>query len=168
VVAATTPRCAVCVAEILGDEKFVLAGTEVFHVRCVKAKGTLSSVGNRRKAMLSELKTQMATLESRAQIAEARARSIESSREIAQAELVRVKEQLYEHTRLVDDYREQRDRARRERDEAVAARDAARRENALMQQVGHQTPQTPTSSDPAAQDDGKDATEKRFSLLELD
>lgn len=98
--------------------------------------------------------------------------------EAAEAEVRRLREQLEtsrksfdvvtrDRDRLIDneaEYRRQRNAALRERDEANAARDAARRELALMQQLAQSQASPPASEDPTRQDEAQE----RFRLLELD
>lgn len=159
--------CAICLQPITDGTKFVVAGTEVFHRGCVAARGTRTSIGNRRHQRLIALEAENMQLRDQAARAEA-----------AEAEVRRLREQLEtsrksfdvvtrDRDRLIDneaEYRRQRNAALRERDEANAARDAARRELALMQQLAQSQASPPASEDPARQDEAQE----RFRLLELD
>lgn len=173
------PRCAACIQPITKDEQFVLSGTEVFHLACVKARGTLTSVGNRRKAALASLTARARELE--ANISEFSARLDAAQREHdrmvkAEREVARLETQLAQTRERELEYRRQRDHAHHDRDQmnadrldALAARDSARRELALIQHLAQQaTAPLQLPDDPVKREDGKDATEQRFSLLELD
>lgn len=160
--------CAICLSPFRKDQTFVIAGTEVVHPDCLKARGTGGTLGSRRKVEIAELEARSARLVADLELSQARLRA----RDLLEQDLERVRGQLHEHTRMVDDYRGQRDRFRRERDEAIAARndaiaarDAKARELALVQQLGHQAPQ---EVDPPKQEEDLDDAKKRFSLLELD
>ena len=170
---ASQPRCAVCVAPIQKNEEFVLGGTEVFHLRCVKARGTAASVGNRRKARLVELQGENAQLRTDLEYARGQLERLgrDDRRHELEREVSRLKLQLADLAEREEEYRRTRTEARRERDIANLALDTATREIALLRTLGPSRTSTPTpteQADPAPQDDGKDATEKRFSLLELD
>lgn len=174
--------CAVCVKPITKDQEFVISATEVFHLVCVKAHGTQKSLGNRRRAKLAEERAKNAEVTQQVEFLRTRIdelnryqrdhdRMITAEREVARLTL-----ELAQIGARDVDYRRQRDAMRVERDAANAALAAANREILLVRTmigdtVNRTAPlptQTQTQADPAAQDDGKDATEKRFSLLELD
>jgi hypothetical protein len=175
-------QCAACLGPITSATPFALAGTEVFHVACVKAGGIVRSVGNRRKQRLIELRAEIDQLRiDQAQVVQLREqlkrhdrdheRMIEAERAVA-----RLTRQAAEGEMREAEYRRQREEARRERDAANAAAEAARRELQLERELRRGVPvsQAPAAttategSSEARVDDGKDATEKRFSLLELD
>lgn len=169
--------CALCLSPIADGERFVTAGTEVFHRQCVAARGTRQSIGNRRHQRLVDLEGQLKQAEGtrrmlERQVSEQTAHVQHACDEVRQLrrDLEAARESAGEHAAQRDEYRRQRDTARRERDETVAARDAARRELALMQQLGQPAVSGPqTVADPAPQEDAaKDATATRFGLLELD
>lgn len=160
--------CALCLAPL--TRPFVVSGTEVFHSQCAKVHGTAGSRGNTNRQAVAALRGKVVALELEVQRVQQRADDKEAAaaRELERAKHMirdheRMLERLTESTQLTEDYRRQRDQARRERDEAVAARDAARRELALMQQLGHQ-PADP----PKTEETGKEEPRERFRLLELD
>lgn len=163
--------CALCMQPIVGSQKFALSGSEVFHRECVVSHGTVNSVGNRRRLRIVELEGQVAQLEIALRGAQAREQTAAEELRIHRQRATDALRNSNSITEQRDEYRRQRDEARRERDEANAARDAARRELALHQTLSgaqQHAPPAQSASDPAPQDDGKDATEKRFSLMELD
>ena len=168
--------CAVCLQPIATGDKFLVAGTEVFHRACAQTRGTQPSIGNRRHARLVELEGQV-----RQQDLEIRRLQAHLG-DLAHKEsgLLRLVADL---RALRDEYKSQRDLARRDRDTAAENRDIARRErNDLAGQLATLTGElaalralgpapvsaSQTQADPAPADTGKDDTEQRFSLLELD
>mgnify|MGYP001617547823 CR=1 FL=1 len=149
--------CAVCMAPIIkGVDKFAISGTEVIHARCVGAGAT---VGTRRKLRIIE-----------------QTQTIDNLRSEIGSHLVAAREERVRRAGVESreaDYRRQRDEARRERDEAMAARDAAVREVGLRQALGivaraDPAPRTEVVPVPEQANDDRDASEIRFSLLEID
>lgn len=154
---------------IAKDDQFVLSGTEVFHLRCVKARGTSASVGNRTRQQLADVRGEIARMEERQRRIENDADRLAAAIAPLNAELDASRAREAEYRRQRDEAHRERDRLNAERIEAIAARDSARRELALIQHLAQQATVAPAApADPVQQDDGKDATEKRFSLLELD
>lgn len=163
------PRCAVCVAPIEKKDQFVLSGTEVFHLACVKLKGTAASVGNRRRQKIAALEARVRELELENQTLRQDAQATSDSVRQVTSKLRELGESIKQQSSMSDEYRRQRDESRRERDEATAARDAAKRELALHQQIAGtqatKSPTTPPADPPKTMDEDQ---AERFRLLELD
>lgn len=166
-------QCAVCLRPIAGKDSFALVGTEAVHRACVQllTSGHAMTKGTQQQQRIIELEGQVRQshhLVERLKIAEQKMSNLERQFASMGAVNDQYARDLADGMRREAEYRTQREQARRERDEAVAAREAAKRELALHQQIsGRQTPPVQEGSAQPA-DDGKDATEKRFSLLELD
>lgn len=175
--------CAICQQLATREQGIALSGSEVFHQECVRRHGTANSVLNRLKTKLAELELfsvrEIETIRQRASVLEDEVRTLrraadksKGDRENAQ----RAQQDLALRKIELDGVRSELRRAReahkllKEDFERMAAdRDAARREAALHQTLAGQHVVAHVQADVTAvgQDD-RDATEIRFSLLELD
>lgn len=152
-------QCAICLLPIERGGKFVLAGTEVFHDLCAAQKGTHTSVGNQRRQRLSYLE---------AAYAEHR-RNLEEQQTTLRVLKDKVNEEMEHQVAATRDmeasansWRRRYENARLDVDRLTVERDRAMRELAVARQAGVTT--TPESKPT----DTRDATEIRFSLLEID
>lgn len=164
--------CATCLKPIVEREKFVLAGTEVFHARCALATGTTQSVKAKLDQTIVELTRETAML--RVQLAASRRdaeKAVEISGRIANE---RDKADAAERSwrRRLDDARAERDRFAYERDKALEDLAVIRQRLGsapLVTQPPTSVPATPVAAaTPEPAKDERDDTEIRFSLLELD
>jgi hypothetical protein len=160
--------CAACLAPIATGERFVLSGTEVFHRTC--ARGI-----NRSKATRLELR--VTELERDLQLAR---NNLAASRGFGES-----------RAQLADRIQRDKDAVDRDLQKARAARDAALRDSSYWQErfaaaerllvrtradadaaeaIRARPPPPPPqgSENPPVAKDDRDATEIRFSLLELD
>lgn len=160
--------CAVCAKPIAKPQKWKISGTEVFHEACVVAYGTAGSLSHRQQRQIADLRADIERLRY----------EVESEKHKAAHERANAKRIADERDRqgnelgqaLVDvrAYRLRMEEARRDRDEATAQRDAARREAQLHQTIqGAPAAPAPISTPEVAKDE-RDATEVRYSLMELD
>lgn len=169
------PQCAVCTRAITKSDEFVISGTEVFHLFCVKAYGVHRSVGHRRKQLVVELQGKHDAAQNElARFTHDFDKRLERIVKL-EAEVIRLQREALEATNLKDSYKSQRDAYRQQRDEARAERDIAQRrqaelltENDLLRAVGNRVPASATPADPPAAKTLEEAQAERFSLLELD
>lgn len=173
--------CAICQHDLHRSQGIVLAGSEAFHRACVREHGTASSVVNRLKNKLlevesiavrqrDELRSKLDTVteqlkRSARRVADLRDEmetysALETQLELKKSELAGVRSEL---AALRCEFRE----LEQEGDILQDERDAARREAALHQLLAQQGPISVKAITPEPVDD-RDATEVRFSLLELD
>lgn len=161
--------CAGCTRPITGRQKFVLSGSEVFHRECVHL--IPESKYWKMKQEILRMRTEIE--EERARAARLRTEVNDLERDVANMRESRNRERenaarfQRETLRASNDLQTSNDRAgrmRSERDAAVARAEAAEREVALHRALGPVT--QPTEPTPAKDD--RDASEIRFSLLELD
>jgi hypothetical protein len=167
--------CAACLTEISKGDPFVLSGTEVFHRRC--SRQIERSIGARQRMVIADLKAKV--LEERRIGAEARidAQSAESRVAELERDLVQAKRRAGEEqarsnraelaeTNLQRDLRVQRTAATLERNNFLRELDQLRSEN---QRLSSEVLRRAKDDLPVpAQTDLRDATEIRFSLLEID
>lgn len=163
--------CASCLQPIdAGQKQFVLAGTEVFHRRC--ATNIANSHAERQRQRIIELG------------ADAQKWRNESERLLRQLEdygrdldttrdnLRKSGDELSRLGMTLLDTRSAQ-RAELERKDTTIAdltrqRDAARREAQLHQAISNTPPRDPSPPSTPAENDDRDASAVRFSLLELD
>lgn len=147
--------CAACLLPLVPGGKFLLSGTEVFHPACVRASGTEDSLANRLRRQLVEQERRVA--EASLSVQKARDAVATIKRELDRRDdriedlLTRVgaaENRRATLERLIEEVRQERDQAVRE----LAAQRAVK-------------PATTGDPQPTEQ---RDATEIRFSLLELD
>lgn len=162
--------CAVCLEPIVRGDKFMAVGTEVIHQQCVVGK----TQGTRQRLQIIDLQHDLAQL--RIQLDEQTKRN---ARLYAEAERLIVEHAEYRRDRadrltreiaIKDDYREQRDTARRERDALRGELELARRELLAVRSAPVlPVPVAPVATPaPEPVKDERDASEIRFSLLDLD
>jgi hypothetical protein len=138
-------ECSICGGSISSQARFVLSGTEVMHSACARSG---------RDTALQRLRQKVATLE-----------IVASSAERLERENAHLRREMssIEHA-----HRERVSRLERthsaELSRVTAERDAARTEAALHQALGAR----PGLTAPVEPTDTRDASEVRFSLLELD
>lgn len=166
--------CAVCGGAITKGGGFVLVGCEVVH----KSQFCLSRAGETKNAKLAaklaETKRELEyTEEDLGAIRQQLQRAARAGEE-AMAAINRVRHDEAQRERDLFDYKRRLNVTTIERDNAIEERDAARREAALHQMLArepHAPAATSTTPPPAPapepQTDEKDASEIRFSLLEL-
>lgn len=173
--------CAICQLELHRGDGIALAGSEAFHKACVRDHGIANSVVNRLKAKLlevealavrqrDELRNKLDSVTEQLRKSGRRVsdmtseieayRTIDTQLEIKKAELAGVRHEL---SALRAEFRE----LEAEGDILIAERDSARREAALHQLLAQNAPLVAKVITPEPVDD-RDATEVRFSLLELD
>lgn len=175
--------CAICLTPIAGGQKMKIIDTEVIHATCAIHLVHHRTRGQRDRVAVEQLAADLererrafADANHRAATADARAKELERQVSNLRANEGHVVDNLEGVLREVDalkhdreGYRRARDRIRVERDAAIVERDAARRELALHQTIGAGiAPQTAPSGSGSPQTPERDATEIRFSLLELD
>jgi chromosome segregation ATPase len=157
--------CAICLQPIGNKEQFVLAGTEVFHPSCAGQRGIHVSVRNRQREQLAALEEQLRGTKAAALNLEPRIRRLESEIHSARQSHEAMSANLQQALNNEASWRRRYEEVRDERARFEVERDAARRELALMRQLGYQLPE-PTGK--VTPEDTRDATEIRFSLLDLD
>lgn len=166
--------CAVCLAPIGRGEKFVLVGTEVIHPYCV--------VGHTKST-----KQRLHIIDLEHEISQMRIELEESGRRAAQAvkdmnrmvqdearDYERLRDRLEAEMARVEAYRRDRDEARVQRDQSRAELEQVRRELVVARMTPVVAPapaatvvtSAGSTSEPAKDD--RDASEIRFSLLDLD
>lgn len=159
--------CAACLRPILGRDKFLLAGTEVFHRECVRNVET--SIGNRNKLEIVKLRGEVCVLRQQDRAIHELERKLSN----AQRTLGARDRELSRAERDRRDLEAERDAMQRERDNAL-------REVLLLRTMsGALTTATPTApatavppekpaSTPESAETDLDDAEQRFRLLELD
>lgn len=158
-------RCAACEEPIDRGEKFVLTGTEVFHRRC--AAGIRRSVRTRLELRLIDLERDIAT--ARAEIMELKRQTTDERDRTRDA--VRTRLVIEDDLRVARAARDAalRDSAYwRERGESLATELARIRGELETARAAARPPPPVTTAETAPAKDDRDATEIRFSLLELD
>lgn len=174
--------CAICNGRILTRAELSVAGTEVFHKRCIRTHGTANTVLTRsqRDALEADAKRHHAAVEAQ-QVLERRDALIRDlndenrdlTKQIATLERdltskgVTILAQRSQLTQLTADVA----RLARELDEALRLRDAAISEAALHQTIQRSRPVSAgrdTVPLVPAEVDERDPTEVRMSLLDLD
>lgn len=180
--------CAICERPLARQQGISLAGTEAFHKACVRTAGTSGSVANRLRAKLIEIETEAVRLRDslREQLDRVRseldiqrrkntelgeragdAKALQFQLDLKKAELAKAQRECTSLDREIGDLVEDCKTLERERD-------AARHEAALHQMLAYeasrvvQTGTVTVTAATAKEDDERDATEVRFSLLELD
>src|SRR5271170_6353633 len=156
--------CAACLQPIRSGTPFVLAGTEVFHRNASCASRIAQSVGWRTRVERDQLRIDVD--EARGEIART-----QHKLELTRDDRARAQEaQRRAETQLRTSDR-RRQAAENDREMAIVERDRAMRELAIVRQFGQPAAVsagsvTTPESTPAKDD--RDASEVRFSLLELD
>lgn len=154
-------QCAICAEPIVKGTKFVLAGTEVFHDRCAAFRGTHTSIGNRRHQQLVDLEAQTAGFRRQYEETQTQLRVI---KERVTKEMERAIQRAEDAETNLNSWRRRYELTRADLERMEVERDQARRELAVARQYGVPAPAAPEQK-PA---DTRDATEIRFSLLDLD
>ena len=165
--------CAACLEPLGGGEKFVLAGTEVFHREC--AKDIASSIGHRQKQEIVRLRGLLDRATADAEMATQRAQNFEGESRRALSDNRHLQLDLARSETNTRTLRHSVDRARDERDAAIeetrslsVAVERQRRELALHAAMGPVPAPATATPDSKAATDTRDDTEIRFSLLEID
>lgn len=147
--------CAACLQPLVHGVKYVLVGTEVIHSSCARAG--MQTLVQKLQSQLSLARQESARWQSEAATARYELRianALGDELETARSGVARLERQAA--------------RMLQERNEALAARDAAKRELALRDAIGTPRVATPDATETQRAEDKRDATEVRFSLLELD
>lgn len=170
--------CAICQQPLTREQGIAIAGSETFHKACVRQHGISNSVVARLRARLAELETAAVRTQEdlRRRLDEVTSKLKEVARSKVELEqrmqdMHRVENDLalkkLELASVRSELRTARDELRQSEDlsiELAQERDAARREAALHQLLAQQAPVQKSTPE----HDERDATEVRFSLLELD
>jgi len=154
--------CAACLDAISPREKFVLSGTECFHARCAMTRGTAQSVRRRleleiidHRAAIERLRADLTSERSTARHERQVTARIAKERDELSAE---VRDAARQREQLIDIHRTAERRLTAEYERVLVERDQARREIAVLRDHPDSKPENTD----------RDATEIRFSLLELD
>lgn len=158
-------QCAICLGPVVKGMKFILAGTEVFHDGCAAQHGTHLSIGSKQAKTITDLQFDLSEARSRYR------RRDESVREATQL-LSDTKIKLREIGDAAAMWKRRYEEMVGRYNDAAAdiaavtqERDRARRDYVELQQ--RQVAAPPESKAPETRDT-RDATEIRYSLLELD
>lgn len=167
--------CAACLLPIAKGDKFVLSGTEVFHGRCTMRVGTTRSIRARLELRVIEVERDLSLVRDqlenqRTATASEReiARRTERERDGIDREL-RVARAARDAALRDSTYWQERGRAEKADGDRLAAalRADLARARADLAAAQARRPLEPTEGQQVAKED-RDATEIRFSLLELD
>lgn len=168
--------CAACRKPIRNGQKIALSGPEVFHRECAMG-GTTESIGNKLRARALELQAELDRKTSdlervRAELDNLRRINTDAHKDNArlQRDVDAARIQL---SKMRDAYELANDDANRiivQRDNARRERDAALSHVALLETLARSVPVAPVvvTPDVTEREDTRDASEVRFSLIELD
>jgi hypothetical protein len=168
--------CAGCEEPIATGEPFMLWGTEVFHKDRACLRLVRQSVGTRQKLAIAKLKQEQLEIDKRAHARDVKLHELEAE-VVTQRENLRVEKQAKERAMALADDLSKRNEQIAERN--IAARQHRVRAAELEKQLAdakaeitklkNEALRRATDDLPVAKkDDTRDATEIRFSLLELD
>jgi hypothetical protein len=165
-----TAQCAACMGGIAKGDKFVLAGTEVFHRGCIA--NVRESLAMRQQARIAELERLIAQLKPdafdaarlRTAIDDANrdARNVRGERDSIEKELRIARQVIAIDKREVERVREENERLRTEMERLRTERDEAAALLRTQRETENKRSETAKTSE--VQDD----TRIRFGLLELD
>ena len=158
-------QCAICAEPIVKGMKFVLAGTEVFHDRCAAFRGTHTSIGNTRHQHLVDLEAKNAAFWRQQD-------ELQTQLRVLKDKVVKETERLVQRIEDADantnSWRRRYELTRTDLERTEVERDQARRELAVARQYGLPPASAPATTPEQKPADTRDATEIRFSLLDLD
>lgn len=159
--------CAACGERILKRDRFVIAGTEVFHPQCISdiPRSKMHRLASRTREIMADKDRLRFELEAMRETLR-RAQEADRSHQAAAKVAVEWERSMYQDAQAaLMATRAERDRVERERGQLAAALQSARAELALLKAMG---PNVRTDLAADEKQDTRDPLEVRASLLELE